>query len=73
MTDATDQRPSPPLSANELAAAAKWPTPALANAVEKFNIQSRATGSISSDIAGRPPEYRDPNDKPRDRDGRRHP
>ena len=56
MTDVTDHRPSTPLTADELAAIAKWPTPAIANAIETFNIRSRATGFMSSDIVGRFPE-----------------
>src|SRR5690606_5392585 len=38
MTD-VDHRPSTPLTAEQLAAIAKWPTPALANAIETFNVR----------------------------------
>jgi len=52
----SDHRPTNPLSAEQLAEIAKWPTPALANAIETFNIRSRATGFMSSEIVGRFPE-----------------
>ncbi len=52
----SDHRPEKPLSADQLAAIAKWPTPAIANAIETFNIRSRATGFMSADIVGRFPE-----------------
>ena len=56
MTDPADHRPSEPLTAEQLAEIAKWPTPALANAIETFDVRSRATGFMSSDIVGRFPE-----------------
>lgn len=52
----TDHRPTTPLDAAQLAALARWPTPAISNAIETFNVRSRATGFMSSDIVGRFPE-----------------
>lgn len=52
----TDHRPSSPLTEEQLAALARWSTPAIANAIETFNVRSRATGFMSSDIVGRFPE-----------------
>ena len=56
MTELPDHRPSTPLTDEQLADIARWPTPAIANAIETFNVRSRATGFMSSDIACRFPE-----------------
>jgi 4-hydroxy-4-methyl-2-oxoglutarate aldolase len=51
-----DHRPKKPLSAEQLAALRRWPTPAIANAIETFSVRSRATGFMAADILARFPE-----------------
>ncbi|MGE3960331.1 MAG: RraA family protein [Dehalococcoidia bacterium] len=51
-----EHRPTTPLTAEQLAAIARWPTPAIANAIETFSVRSRNTGFMSSEIVGRFPE-----------------
>jgi len=51
-----DHRPTTPLTAEQLAQLTHWPTPAISNALETFNIRSRATGFMSSEIECRFPE-----------------
>lgn len=51
-----DHRPSTPLTEEQIAALARWPTPAIANAIETFRVRSRATGFMSHEIVGRFPE-----------------
>jgi 4-hydroxy-4-methyl-2-oxoglutarate aldolase len=51
-----DHRPPTPLTEDQRTALAHWPTPAIANALETFNVRSRATGFMSSDIVCRFPE-----------------
>lgn len=53
MTELPDHRPPTPLTDEQLAEIARWPTPAIANAIETFNVRSRATGFMSSDIVCR--------------------
>ena len=52
----SDHRPGTPLSEGQLREIARWPTPAISNALETFNIRSWATGFMSADIACRFPE-----------------
>lgn len=51
-----DHRPKKPLTDDQIAALKRWPTPAIANALETFSVRSRATGFMSADIVGRFPE-----------------
>ncbi len=44
------------LNEQQLAELSRWPTPAISNAIETFNVRSWATGFMSSDIQGRFPE-----------------
>lgn len=44
------------LNQDELDALCKWPTPAIANAIETFDIRSRTTGFTGSDVVCRFPE-----------------
>ncbi len=46
----------PTLSEAQLRELATWPTPAIANAIETFNVRSRAVGFMSSEIQCRFPE-----------------
>ncbi|MDZ7726786.1 MAG: RraA family protein [Dehalococcoidia bacterium] len=46
-----------PLSEEELAALRAWPTPAISNAIETFNVRSRNTGFMGPEIACRFPEF----------------
>ena len=45
-----------PLSSEQLKALQAWPSPAISNAIETFDLQSRATGFLSPDILCRFPE-----------------
>ena len=45
-----------PLSEAQLKALEAWPSPAIANAIETFNVRSRATGFMTPDILCRFPE-----------------
>ena len=45
-----------PLSEAQLAELRAWPSPAIANAIETFDIRSRATGFMTPDIVCRFPE-----------------
>lgn len=51
-----DHRPKTPLTPEQLDALRRWPTPAIANAIETFTVRSRATGFMTPDIVGRFPE-----------------
>lgn len=44
------------LTADELEALARWPTPAISNAIETFNVRSRNTGFMGPEIVCRFPE-----------------
>ena len=44
------------LSADDLAALRRWPTPAISNAIETFDIRGRERGFMSSEIVCRYPE-----------------
>ena len=52
MTDARTE----PLSESQLSELRAWPSPAIANAIETFNVRSRATGFMTPDIVCRFPE-----------------
>ena len=45
-----------PLNDQQLADLRAWPSPAIANAIETFNVQSRATGFMTPDILCRFPD-----------------
>lgn len=45
-----------PLSPDQLAELRAWPSPAIANAIETFNVRSRATGFMTPDILCRFPD-----------------
>lgn len=45
-----------PLTEAQLAALRAWPSPAISNAIETFNVRSRATGFMTPDIVCRFPE-----------------
>ena len=58
MTATEDHRPTTPLSEAELDALAAWPSPAIANAIETFDVRPRTEGFMGPDILGRFPELR---------------
>src|SRR5690606_32059504 len=58
VTATEDHRPTTPLSEAELDALAAWPSPAIANAIETFDVRPRTEGLMGPDILGRFPELR---------------
>lgn len=44
------------LNSEQLESLARWPSPAISNAIETFNVRSRNSGFMSSDIACRFPD-----------------
>jgi 4-hydroxy-4-methyl-2-oxoglutarate aldolase len=50
------RRPERPLTAEQLAEIARWPTPAIANAIEEFDVRPRTAGFMGPDIRGLFPE-----------------
>ena len=46
----------PPLNDEQLGALAAWPSPAIANAIETFDVRSRAAGFMAPDIVCRFPD-----------------
>lgn len=52
----TDHRPETPLTAEQLAALRDWPSPAVSNAIETFDVRSRNTGFMGPEILCRFPE-----------------
>lgn len=46
-----------PLTAEQLEALRRWPTPAISNAIETFNVRSRNTGFMGPEIVCRYPEF----------------
>ena len=46
-----------PLAAEQLEALRRWPTPAISNAIETFNVRSRNTGFMGPEIVCRYPEF----------------
>lgn len=46
-----------PLTPDQLEALRRWPTPAISNAIETFNVRSRSAGFMGPEIVCRYPEF----------------